>query len=72
MIATLDEGEGDMKPFTTIAAAIFGLMAALHLYRLFTDFQVIVGSHTIAYNVSWVALVVTAVLSFGLFREARR
>jgi hypothetical protein len=61
-----------MKPFTTIAAVIFGLIALLHVYRLLTDFQVIVGSHTIPYNVSWVALVVTAVLSWGLFREARR
>jgi hypothetical protein len=61
-----------MKPFTTIAAVIFGLMALLHIYRLFTDFQVIVGNHTIPYNVSYVALVVTAVLSYGLFREARR
>ena len=61
-----------MKPFTTIAAAIFALMALLHVYRLFTDFQVIVGSHTIPYNVSWAALIVTAVLSYGLFREARR
>lgn len=60
-----------MKPFTTIAAVIFGLMAVLHVYRLLTDFQVIVGSHTIPYNVSWVALIVTGVLSYGLFKEAR-
>ena len=46
-------------------------MAVLHVYRLLTDFQVIVGSHTIPYNVSWVALVVTGVLSYGLFKEAR-
>ena len=37
-----------MKPFTLIAAIIFGLMALLHVYRLVTHFQVIVGSHTIA------------------------
>ena len=61
-----------MKPFTTIAAIIFGLMALLHAYRLATDFQVIVGSHSIAYEVSWVGLAVTAALSWGLFREARR
>lgn len=61
-----------MKPFTTIAALIFALMALLHAYRLASDFQVIVGSHTIAHNVSWVALAVSALLSFGLFREARR
>lgn len=61
-----------MKPFTTIAAIIFGLMALLHVYRLATHFQVIVGSHTIAQELSWVALIVTAALSWGLFREARK
>ena len=60
------------RPFTMIAAIIFGLMALLHIYRLFTDFQVIVGSHTIPVNASWIALIVTAVLSYGLVREARR
>ena len=61
-----------MKPFTTIAAIIFGLMALLHAYRLFTHFQVIVGSHTIAQAVSWIGLIVAGALSYGLFREARR
>lgn len=60
------------KPFTLIAAVIFGLMALLHVYRLFTHFQVIVGSHTIPQGVSWIALVVTAGLSWMLLREARR
>ncbi|MFL6738785.1 MAG: hypothetical protein ACJ8FC_00140 [Sphingomicrobium sp.] len=61
-----------MKPFTTLAAIIFALMALLHAYRIGTHFQVIVGSHTIAQEVSWVALIVAAILSVGLFREARR
>lgn len=60
------------KPFTLIAAVIFGLMALLHVYRLVTDFQVIVGSHTIAQEVSWVALIVAGGLSWMLFRESRR
>ena len=60
------------KPFTLIAAAIFGLMALLHVYRLFTHFQVIVGNHTIPQGVSWIALIVTAGLSWMLLREARR
>ena len=60
------------KPFTLIAAIIFGLMSLLHVYRLITDFQVIVGSHTIPYGVSWVGIVVTGGLSWMLFREARR
>jgi hypothetical protein len=61
-----------MKPFTMIAGVIFGLMALLHVYRLATDFQVIAGSHRIPYEVSWVGLAVTLILSWGLFREARR
>ena len=60
------------KPFTLIAAVIFGLMALLHVYRIFTHFQVIVGSHTIAHEVSYIALIVTAGLSYMIFREARR
>jgi len=61
-----------MKPFTTIAAAIFGLMALLHVYRLVTPFQVTVGSHAVGQQVSWIAVIVTAALSYGLFREAKR
>ncbi len=60
------------RPFTLIAAIIFGLMALLHVYRLFTHFQVIVGSHTIPQYVSWIAILVTGGLSLMLFREARR
>ncbi len=60
------------RPFTMIAAIIFAVMALLHTYRLFTHFQVIVGSHTIAESISIVAIVVTAILAIGLFREARR
>ena len=60
------------KPFTLIAAIIFGLMALLHVYRIITHFQVIVGSHTITQEVSYIALIVTAGLSYMLFRESRR
>lgn len=61
-----------MRPFTTIAAVIFALMALLHAYRLATHFQLIVGNHTIAQSLSWVAVVLTGALSYGLFREAQR
>lgn len=59
------------KPFTWIAAVIFAAMAVLHLYRLFTRFQVIVGSHTIPMWVSYVGVAVPALLSWMLCREAR-
>ena len=60
------------RPFTWIAAAIFALMALIHLYRLFTDFQVVLGSHTIPMTVSYAAIVLAGALAIGLFREARR
>jgi len=60
------------KPFTLIAAAIFGLMALLHAYRIVTHFQVIVGSNTVPQEVSWVALIVSAGLSWMLLRESGR
>ena len=60
------------KPFTTIAAILFGLAAVVHAYRLVTHFQVVLGSHTIAQSLSWIAVIVAAVLSYGLFREAKR
>lgn len=60
------------RPVTTIAAIIFMLMAIVHAVRLFTYFQIILGSHTIPMWASWVGLVVAGLLSLGLFREARR
>ena len=31
------------RPFTWIAALIFALMALVHVYRLVTHFQIVVG-----------------------------
>ena len=59
------------KPFTWIAAAIFALMGLAHIIRLFTNFQVILGSHSVPMWVSYVAIVITAFMSWMLCREAR-
>jgi uncharacterized membrane protein YdbT with pleckstrin-like domain len=60
------------KPFTLIAALIFALIALLHLYRLFTHFQVILGSHTIPMWWSYVGIIVPGLLAVMLYRESRR
>jgi hypothetical protein len=60
------------RPFTMLAAAIFLVMALLHAYRLVTNFQIVLGSHAIGLSVSWLAIALTLLLSWGLFREARR
>jgi uncharacterized membrane protein required for colicin V production len=61
------------KPFTTIAAILFAVAALLHLYRAaFSHFRVVFGSHEISQTVSIVAVVVAAIMSWGLYRESRR
>jgi hypothetical protein len=60
------------RPFTLIAAILFGLAALVHIYRLVTHFQVIIGSHTVSQTLSIVAIIVAAILSWGLFRESQR
>ncbi len=60
------------KPFTLVAAVLFGLMAALHVYRIATHFQVILGTHTIPQGASWIAVAFLALMSFMLFKESRR
>ena len=37
----------DPRPFTWIAVGNFCVMALLHVYRIFTHFQIILGSHVI-------------------------
>ena len=60
------------RPFTLFAAAIFLLMALIHLYRVvYAHFQVVLGSHSIPEWVSIVAIVVTGLLAVMLYRESR-
>ena len=61
-----------MKPFTTLAAALFGLIALAHLYRLVRGCEVIVGGTVIPQWVSVVGLVIGAGMALMLWREARR
>lgn len=61
------------RPFTTIAAILFAIAALLHLYRvLMAHFTFVIGSHAITETMSTVAIVVAAIMSWGLFRESRR
>lgn len=61
-----------MKPFTTIAAAIFLLMGLVHVYRIAAGIPITFGDASIGQNVSWAALITTLILAAGLFREALR
>ena len=61
-----------MKPFTTLAAALFGLIALAHVYRLVRGCEVVVGGTVIPQWVSVVGLVIGAGMALMLWREARR
>jgi hypothetical protein len=61
-----------MKPFTTLAAALFGLIALAHLYRLVKGLEVVVSGTVLPQWLSVVGLVIAAGLSLMLWREARR
>jgi hypothetical protein len=61
-----------MKPFSTIAALIFALVALLHLLRLVYGWQVVFNGWTVPMWLSWLGLIVAGALSALVWRESRR
>ena len=59
-----------MKPFTTIAVAIFTLMAIIHLLRLAFGWEVVVTGYVIPVWWSAIGIVVAGGLALMLWREA--
>jgi hypothetical protein len=51
-----------------VASVLFGMFAIAHLLRLTTHAQVTVGTHTIPMGVSWIALIIAAVLCIWMWR----
>jgi hypothetical protein len=55
-----------------VASVIFGIFAIGHVLRLVNHAQVMVGTHTIPMGVSWIALIIAAILCIWLWRLASR
>ncbi|HEU0208355.1 MAG TPA: hypothetical protein VFQ78_05190 [Candidatus Udaeobacter sp.] len=53
-----------------VASVTFGVFAVGHLLRLVNQSRVTVGTLTIPMGVSWIALIVAAILSIWLWRLA--
>jgi hypothetical protein len=53
-----------------VASVIFAVFAIGHLIRLINHVQVTVGTLTIPMGVSWVALIIAAILCIWLWRLA--
>ena len=61
-----------MKPFTTIAVALFTLIALVHLLRLFTGWEVVVVGYVVPVWFSLPGLIIAGGLAVMVWREARR
>jgi uncharacterized membrane protein YecN with MAPEG domain len=55
-----------------VASVLFGLFAIGHLIRLIKQIPVQVGSHQIPMGLSWVALIIAALLCIWLWRLSSR
>jgi hypothetical protein len=53
-----------------VASVFFGIFAIAHLLRLINQAQVTVGMLTISMGVSWIALIIAAILCVWLWRLA--
>lgn len=60
------------KPFTTIAAVGFAIIALLHVWRIVAGTEITIGGNVVPLWASWIAFAVTALLGVMLFRESRR
>jgi hypothetical protein len=60
-----------MKPFTTIAIAVFTLVAVAHLLRLVFGWEVVVTGYVVPVWWSALGLIVAGGLALMVWREAR-
>ena len=61
-------GMNSQRTGLRVAAVIFAIFAIGHAVRLFKDAKVMVATHQIPLEVSWVALIIAAVLSIWMWR----
>lgn len=60
-----------MKPFTTLALAVFVAVAGLHFLRILMGWEVLIGGVAIPMWASYLGLLLAGGLTFMLWRELR-
>ena len=61
-----------MKPFTTVAAVVFSIIAVVHLLRLFFHWEVTVNGVIIPIWVSVPGFIIPGVLAIMIRQEAKK
>lgn len=59
-----------MKPFTTLAIAIFTIVAVVHLLRIILGWEVTIQGTVVPMWASYLGLLIAAGLAFLLWRES--
>ena len=62
----------EQKTYNTLTAALFAVVAALHLLRIIFGWSAQIGGLDIPLWASWLALAVTAALAYFGFRQNLR
>ena len=52
------------KSYFLVTATVFSVISILHLFRIVLGWEAVVGSWSIPMWLSWVAMIVTAVLAY--------
>ena len=55
--------------YAAVSALIFTIVAVLHLVRIINRWSVVIGPNNVSMNVSWLALVVSGLLSIWGFAQ---
>ena len=55
--------------YVAASALLYAILAVMHLVRIINRWSVVIGPNNISMNVSWLALVVSALLSIWGFMQ---
>jgi hypothetical protein len=55
--------------YAIVSALIFAVVAIMHVVRLINQWPVVIGPYNVSMNVSWVALVVAALIAIWGFMQ---
>jgi hypothetical protein len=63
-------GENKMSnAYAAVSALLYAILAVMHLVRIINQWSVVIGPNNVSMNVSWLALVVSALISIWGFMQ---